>query len=121
MVGVSVMVAASTLRELEPEEARATLDAKAALVDLRGVDDYLDGHVRASLSLSYEWGPGFAGRARDCLPLHLGLILISDGAGDAQHAAASLRGKGFDVLGTLARAELGSGWPRASCEIVTGP
>ncbi len=110
----------STLRELGTDEARAAYEDGAALVDLRPVDDYLAGHVRESLSLAYERGPGFAGRARDCLPLDLSLILIDDGVGDTVHAAASLRGKGYDVIGIVRRSDLSSRWPSASTETITG-
>ncbi len=91
----------TTLRKLDLASALALVEEGAALVDLRPVDDYLGGHVRGSLSILYESGPGFAARARDCVPLDRRLILLDEGTGDMEHAAASLRGKGFDVLGSI--------------------
>ncbi len=91
----------TTLRELDVDDARAYVDGGAALVDLRPVDDFLDVHVRGSLPLVYEFGPGMASRARDCLPLDLPLILLGTHDADVDNAAASLRGKGFAVLGTV--------------------
>lgn len=114
------MAITRTLRELDAGSARAAFDDKAALVDLRSVDEYLNGHVRTSLSLEYERGPGFAGRARDCLPLDLSLILVDDEVGDLVHAAASLRGKGYEVLGSVPRSAVRE-WPSDSSDIVTGP
>jgi rhodanese-related sulfurtransferase len=93
------MLAASTLRTLPFEEVLANVDKGAALVDLRLIEPYLEVHVPGSLELLYEFGPGMAGRARDCLPVSLPLILLDLGRGDAVNAAASLRGKGFAVLG----------------------
>lgn len=93
------MLAFSTLRTLPFEETLANLERGAAVVDLRSVESYLEVHVPGSLELLYEFGPGMAARARDCLPLSLSLILLDLGQGDVRHAAASLRGKGFVVLG----------------------
>ena len=73
----------------------------AAFVDLRPVDDYLDVHIPESLSLLYEFGPGMPSRARDCIPLEIPLVLLDLGFGDMAHAGASLRGKGFNVLGKI--------------------
>jgi rhodanese-related sulfurtransferase len=95
------MLATRTLRELPFEEALAAVDAGAAFVDLREVDAYLEVHIPGSLSLLYEQGPGLASRARDCLPLDLALVLVDLGGADYVHAAASLRGKGFTVLGRV--------------------
>jgi rhodanese-related sulfurtransferase len=89
------------LRRLEFDEAMAEFDEGASLVDLRAVDDYLDVHVPGSLSLLFERGPGMPSRARDCLPLSLRLILVDLGGIDVEFAAASLRSKGFDVIGSL--------------------
>jgi rhodanese-related sulfurtransferase len=66
------------------------------------VQAYLDVHIPGSLELEYEFGPGFAGRARDCLPLDVPLVLLDLGHGDLHNAAAALRGKGFEVSGTVA-------------------
>jgi rhodanese-related sulfurtransferase len=95
------MLATRTLRELDFEEALAVVDAGAAFVDLRPVDAFLEVHIPGSLGLLYEAGPGLASRARDCLPLDLQLVLIDHGDVDYVHAAASLRGKGFTVLGRV--------------------
>lgn len=70
-------------------------------MDLRPVDDFLDVHIRGSLPLVYEFGPGMANRARDCLPLDVPMILLGTHEADMNHAAASLRGKGFEVVGSV--------------------
>ncbi|MDQ3941242.1 MAG: rhodanese-like domain-containing protein [Actinomycetota bacterium] len=90
-----------TVKAIGIEEARSVVDAGGAFVDLRDVESYLDVHIPGSLALLYESGPGMAGRARDCLPLEIPLVLLDLGVGDMPHAAASLRGKGFDVVGKL--------------------
>lgn len=93
------MPVTSTIRTLPFDEVLANIDEGAALVDLRSIESYLEVHVPGSLELLYEFGPGMAARARDCLPLSLPLILLDLGEGDMVNAAASLRGKGFAVLG----------------------
>jgi rhodanese-related sulfurtransferase len=93
------MLATRTLRDLPFDEALAAVDEGAAFVDLRQVDAYLEVHIPGSLCLVYEWGPGLPARARDCLPLDLPLVLMDLDEVDYLHAAASLRGKGFTVLG----------------------
>lgn len=90
------------LRSLDFDDAMARVESGGAFVDLRPVQAYLDVHIPGSLELLYEFGPGFAGRARDCLPLQLSLILLDLGYGDLENAAASLRGKGFEVAGSVA-------------------
>src|ERR671919_1352715 len=95
------MIATSTLKSLSLEVADSAVDEGAAFVDLRPIRDYLDVHVPGSLALLYEFGPGMASRARDCLPLSVPLVLLVDGGSDLMNAAASLRGKGFTVLGRL--------------------
>jgi len=95
------MLATRTLKRLPFEEALAAVDAGAAFVDLRSVDAYLEVHIPGSIALLYEHGPGLASRARDCLPLDLPLVLVDLGEVDYVHAAASLRGKGFTVLGAV--------------------
>jgi hydroxyacylglutathione hydrolase len=95
------MVVTSTLRTLSLEDAEAAVEAGAAFVDLRPIPDYLDVHIPGSLALLYEFGPGMASRARDCLPLSLPLVLLDDDRSDLLNSAASLRGKGFTVLGKL--------------------
>ena len=91
----------TTLRRLEFDEAVEQVDAGAAFVDLRNIDSYLDVHIPGSFALLYEFGPGMAARARDCLPLEMPLVLLHEGGVNMQHAAASLRGKGFAVLGQV--------------------
>jgi rhodanese-related sulfurtransferase len=91
----------TTLLELGFDEAKAAVAGGAAFVDLRPTSDYLDVHIPGSLGLMYEFGPGMASRARDCIPLEVGLVILDDGISDCIHAAASLRGKGFDVLGVV--------------------
>ncbi|MBW3594335.1 MAG: hypothetical protein KY391_02060 [Actinobacteria bacterium] len=95
------MVTPATLRNLEVDEAVALVDEGAAFIDLRDVNSYLDVHIPGSIAVLYEFGPGFNSRARDCIPLEVPLVLLDLGAGDIVHAAASLRGKGFDVRGRL--------------------
>jgi rhodanese-related sulfurtransferase len=95
------MVVTATLRKLSFEEALAQVESGAALVDVRRIGEYLDVHVPGSLALRYESGPGMASRARDCLPISLPLVLCDLGFGDLPHAAASLRGKGFTVIGVV--------------------
>jgi rhodanese-related sulfurtransferase len=95
------MPVTSTLHELSFDDAVAQVDAGAAFVDVRPVQAYLDVHIPGSLELLYEFGPGFAGRARDCLPLYLPLVLLDLGYGDLENAAGALRGKGFSVEGVV--------------------
>ena len=96
------MLTRPSVRELEFEEADAAVKQGAAFVDLRPIESYLEVHIRGSIALLYEFGPGMASRARDCLPLSLPLVLLDLGHGDLANAAASLRGKGFTVLGQIA-------------------
>ena len=98
----ALMLATRTLKDLPFEEALAAVDDGAAFIDLRMVDAYLEVHIPGSLCLVYEWGPGMASRARDCLPLDLPIVLMEIDDIDYVHAAASLRGKGFTVLGKTA-------------------
>jgi rhodanese-related sulfurtransferase len=95
------MLTRRSVQELPFEEASAAVDHGAAFVDLRPIESYLEVHIRGSLALLYESGPGMASRARDCLPLSLPLVLLDLGHGDLVNAAASLRGKGFAVLGMV--------------------
>jgi hydroxyacylglutathione hydrolase len=94
------MPAATTLKALPFDLALDAVDRGAAFVDLRSAEAYLEVHIPGSLCLEYEHGPGLASRARDCLPLDLPLILIDEDL-DLEHAAASLRGKGFTVPGRV--------------------
>jgi rhodanese-related sulfurtransferase len=90
-----------TVKELSFQEADDYVAAGAAFVDLRSVDEYLDVHIPGSLSLQYEFGPGFPVRARDCIPLSVPLVLLDRRGVDLSFAAASLRGKGFAVVGAV--------------------
>jgi rhodanese-related sulfurtransferase len=113
----------TTLRDLTFDAAMEQIDAGAVFVDLRDVESYLDVHIPGSIELFYESGPGLASRARDCLPLEWPLVLLDLGTGDMGHAAASLRGKGFDIIGSVADGlnqwAAAKGTP-ASTEVVRG-
>jgi rhodanese-related sulfurtransferase len=85
------------------------LERGGLLIDLRPIDDYLDRHVRGSVPLLYEAGPGLGGRARDLLPLDARLLLLQDADSPLEDAAASFRGKGFDVVGLIEGGV--SAWP----------
>ncbi len=116
-------MAVTTLKTLTIDQALDHVDGGAAFIDLRNVDDYLDVHVPESLPLIYEFGPGMAGRARDCLPLDLPLVLLDPGGIDCVNAAASLRGKGFTVVGAVedgVNAWAGARGAPASTEVVEG-
>lgn len=95
------MLRSTTLRQLDFHEALAHVGHGGAFVDLRPIDDYLDVHVPGSLALLYEFGPGMAARARDCLPLSVPLVLLDLGHGDTVNAVGALRGKGFTVAGSV--------------------
>ncbi len=90
-----------SLRALTAVQTRRILDEGGLLIDLRPVDDYLDGHLPGSISLLFEDGPGLGGRARDLLPLDARLVLVEDASYPLERAAEMLRGKGFDVPGYL--------------------
>src|SRR5437660_6380291 len=93
---------ASALRSLTAARARELLAGDALAIDLRPVGEYLAGHIHGSIPLLFEPGPGLGGRARDLLPLDARLVLLDDGTSPLERAADSFRGKGFDVVGTLA-------------------
>ncbi|MDP9223831.1 MAG: hypothetical protein M3P18_08230 [Actinomycetota bacterium] len=95
------MAILARVRMLDFDDALEQVDGGGAFIDLRPVQAYLDVHIPGSLELLYEFGPGLAGRARDCLPLDLPLVLLDLGDDDLENAAAALRGKGFDVRGAL--------------------
>ncbi|MGH2828068.1 MAG: rhodanese-like domain-containing protein [Actinomycetota bacterium] len=95
------MLTKPALQSLEFEEALDAVDRGAAFIDLRPIASYFEVHIPGSIPLLYEFGPGLASRARDCLPLSLSLVVLDLGHGDCAHAAASLRGKGFTVLGKI--------------------
>lgn len=94
-------MALSTIRTISFDEALAQVKEGAAFVDLRPASAFLDVHIPGSISLVYEFGPGMAGRARDCIPLSVPLVLIRSDDANMLHAAASLRGKGFNVVGEV--------------------
>src|ERR671918_768490 len=118
------MLTKPSARILSFEDAAAAVERGAAFVDLRPIESYLEVHIPGSLALLYQFGPGMASRARDCLPLRVPLVLLEDGSSDLMNAAASLRGKGFAVLGRF-----GGGFPEwaksgaaaASAEVVFAP
>jgi rhodanese-related sulfurtransferase len=91
----------TTLRTIEFDDALDAVDRGAAFLDLRELDDYLEVHVPGSLGLGYEFGPGMPGRARDCIPLSVPVLLLRSENANLPHAAASLRGKGFNVVGVV--------------------
>ena len=94
-------MARTTLRTLGFDDAVTRVEEGAAFADLRPTPSFLEVHIPGSLALLYEAGPGFAGRARDCLPLDLPLVLLATGEVDLADAAAALRGKGFAVAGAV--------------------
>lgn len=89
------------LRPLGPDVITRILKEGGLLIDLRPIDDYLRFHFSGSIPLLYEDGPGLPGRARDLLPLDARLVLVEDEQFGLDDAAASFRGKGFDVVGYL--------------------
>jgi rhodanese-related sulfurtransferase len=118
------MLTKPSARILSFEEAAAAVERGAAFVDLRPIESYLEVHIPGSLALLYEFGPGMASRARDCLPLSLPLVLLDLGHGEPAHAAGSLRGKGFTVLGRVTdgiNEWAAAGGSPVSTEIVTQP
>ncbi|MEA2460533.1 MAG: hypothetical protein QOH90_710 [Actinomycetota bacterium] len=94
-------LANTTFRSLTSEDASAHVGVGAVYIDIRTVPEYLDVHVPGSICLQYEFGPGFPVRARDCIPLEVPLILLDRPDVDMSFATASLRGKGFAVLGVV--------------------
>ena len=116
------MAVTTTLRTLVFDEAMTIVDGGAALIDLRPTDDYLEVHVPGAVSLVYESGPGMSTRAWDCIPRDVPLVLLEDEDSDVMHAAASLRGKGFAVAGSVGDAVNGwvaSGGQPGSTDIAT--
>lgn len=119
------MVVATTCKRLEIEEALTLVEDGAAFIDLRPTAHYLDAHIPGSLALLWEFGPGLAGRARDCIPLSVPFVICDPGTIDVGQAANAFRGKGFTVLGRLE--DPVNGWARgtsrapASTEVVSTP
>lgn len=95
------MAVTTTVKRLTFDDALAVVEMGGALVDLRPTAAYLDAHVPGSLDVVYESGPGMATRARDCLPLAIPYVLLDLGHGDLAGATAALRGKGFNVVGSV--------------------
>ena len=117
------MLAATTLKDVDFDESLALVETGAAFADLRPTTEYLEAHIPGALALVYEYGPGMASRARDCLPLSLPLVLMAGAEINLPNAAAALRGKGFTVLGHAPDAL--NEWVRrgralASIELVSG-
>lgn len=92
-------LARTSVRELSIDEAQHHVDAGAAYIDLRRTAAYLDVHILGSLALQYEFGPGLAGRARDCVPLEVPFVVLGHEGLDVAEVTAAFRGKGFSVLG----------------------
>lgn len=91
------------IRSTAPEKIAEVLTRQGGLLlDTRAPDDYLAAHIRGSISMLYEAGPGFGTRARDLLPLDAPLVLVEDPDTPLDDAARRLRGKGYDVVGYLA-------------------
>ena len=90
-----------------PAGRAASVLEEGLALDLRPIPQYLEKHLRGSISILWEQGPGFATRARDLLPLNARLILLEDESSPLQEAASRLRGKGFDVEGYLSAEDLG--------------
>ena len=95
-----------TLNPIGAEKARSLTSSGGLLIDIRPFEEYLQNHIRSSVSLQFEAGPGFGGRARDLLPLDARLVLIDDNSGRLSDAAAMLRGKGFTVHGYVSQVGL---------------
>jgi rhodanese-related sulfurtransferase len=114
---------ATILKKLTPNEALVFIDDGGSYVDVRKVSDYLDVHIPASLSLQYEFGPGLPGRARDCVPLSVPLVLLDEEGVDMEEVAAALRGKGFMVPGVLEgglKAWASAHGTPTSCDVIEG-
>lgn len=117
------MAVTTTVKRLTFDEALEVVDAGGAFVDLRPTDTYLDAHVPGALDVVFESGPGMSTRARDCLPLSIPYVLLDLGHGDLVLAAAALRGRGFEVVGSVDDALnqwAGKGRKIASTEVLTG-
>lgn len=112
-----------TTNRLTIDEAEHHIAGGAAYLDLRPVREYLDVHVPSSLSMQYEFGPGFNTRARDCIPLSVPLVILDHSGIDMEYVTSSLRGKGFAVLGLVEDGlrEWGQAFGSpSSCEVFEG-
>lgn len=117
------MAVTATVRPLTFDEALEVVELGGAFVDLRPTDQYLDAHVPGALDVVFERGPGMSSRARDCLPLDVPYVLLDLGYGDLAHATAALRGRGFDVVGSVDDSLnhwAATGRPIASTETLAG-
>ena len=92
-----------TVKRIDLDDALRVVTGGGAFVDLRAVPEYLDAHIKGSLSLQYEFGPGMQQRARDCIPLDVPLVVLDQGEHDVTEVGAALRGKGFAVVGVVER------------------
>ncbi|HVE75415.1 MAG TPA: hypothetical protein VND22_01465 [Actinomycetota bacterium] len=86
---------------LSADKTRSIVAEGGILIDLRPIELYIQRHIRGSIPLLFEDGPGFGGRARDLLPLDARLVLLNDDESPLAYSADMLRGKGFDVAGFL--------------------
>jgi rhodanese-related sulfurtransferase len=95
------MPTSALTHDLSIEEAEHHVGTGAIYIDLRPVREYLDVHIPRSVSLQYEFGPGFNTRARDCIPLAHPMVILDHGGVDLEYVTSSLRGKGFAVIGQV--------------------
>jgi rhodanese-related sulfurtransferase len=95
------MTVTTTVKRLTFDDALEVVALGGALLDLRAPPAYLEAHVPGSIDVVYELGPGMSSRARDCLPLDVPYALLDLNHGDVVHAAAALRGRGFNVVGAV--------------------
>lgn len=117
------MAVTTTVKRLTFDEAMEVVELGGAFVDLRPTAPYLDAHVPGALDVVYESGPGMPTRARDCLPLDIPYVMLDLGYGDLAVAAAGLRGRGFEVVGSVDDALnqwAGKGRRIASTEVLSG-
>lgn len=117
------MAVTTTVKRLTFDDALEVVELGGAFLDLRPTAPYLDAHVPGALDVMYESGPGMATRARDCLPLAILYVLLDLGFGDLAGATAALRGKGFNVVGSVEdglNQWAAKGRRIASTEVVTG-
>lgn len=98
-----------TPKPLSMREASLAMD-DACLVDVRGVTAFLGGHIPSSLAIPHDMVPAFAGWLLDSREK---LVLVADGAEQAEAAARHLARIGYDgVAGWLTAAM--PGWASAA-------
>lgn len=117
------MTVTAAVNRLDFDDALEVVSLGGALLDLRPAPAYFETHVPGSIDVVFEDGPGMQSRARDCLPLEIPYALLDLGYGDVAQAAAALRGKGFNVVGSVDDAL--NRWgatrePLVSSELLTG-